>query len=84
MSVGVLTVVVSRRSVFLALFMLAVVMVVGRLMMMMSRSVMMSGSLTVMLDGRVLGLFCHVLVLLERFRKRRRIAPEQGLRSAHP
>jgi hypothetical protein len=84
MFVGVLTVVVSRHSMFLALFMLAVVMVVGRLMVMMSRSVMMSGSLTVMLDGRVLRLFCHVPVLLERFRKRRRIAPEQGLRSAHP
>jgi hypothetical protein len=71
MFVPVLTMLVSRRRVLLALLVLAVGVMVGRLMMMVCGSVMVRSGLVVMLDGRVIGLVCHGLVLLEGFAETR-------------
>jgi hypothetical protein len=82
--VAVLTMFVSRRRMLFGLLMLPVRMVVGRLMVMMSGSVMMSGCHTVMLRGRVLGLFCHSFCSPGEVWGERHAVLERGSRSAHP
>jgi hypothetical protein len=64
MSVAMLTVLVSRRRVFLGLLVLTVGVMVGCLQVMVRGGVMVCGGLSVMLDRRVFGLLCHGLVLL--------------------
>ncbi|MBV9288642.1 MAG: hypothetical protein JO288_12620 [Hyphomicrobiales bacterium] len=60
MLVGSPAVFVRRIGVLLRLFMLAEIVVVGRLMMMMRGGVMVSGGVVMMLARRMLGRFCHV------------------------
>jgi hypothetical protein len=67
MFVAVFTMLMSRRRMLLGLVMLPVGVIVGRLVVMMSGRVMMSSSLTVVLNGWVFGLLWHGLVLLEWF-----------------
>ena len=62
-----LTMLVSRGRVLLCLLVLPVGVMVGRLMMMVCGSMMVCSGLVVMLDGRVFGLVCHGLVLLDGF-----------------
>ena len=64
MSVAMLTMVVSRRGVFLSVLVLPVRVVVGRLQVMMGGRVMMCRGLMVKLDSRMFGLLWHGIVLL--------------------
>jgi hypothetical protein len=60
MFVGKLAMFESRSRVLLRLFVLAEFMMIGRLMVMMRCSVVMTGRLMVMLTGRMLKCLCHL------------------------
>jgi hypothetical protein len=64
-SIRILTMVVGRRGVLLRLFMVAVIVVMGRLAVVMGRRFMLRSRIVMMLAGRVLLFLCHEEFLLQ-------------------
>ncbi len=75
MFVGLLTMFVSRGCVLLALYVLAEIVMVGRLMVMMRGGVVVRGRLVVRLACRMLRCLCHSLAFLQESDSSQAAAP---------